>query len=211
MKAPAGIARRVGSIVVAVGAVLTTALSTAGCATGQHAATAEETPAIDGAIGTVGSIDLRGVGILAPDSGAASYPQGANAAMTLAIVNTSTKPDTLTSITSPAASGWVLLDGNTTLLPVAPSSSGTSTGPPVVGAVPPQVVTIEPGRSVAFALPSSTQSLFLTGLKQQLYTASSVPVTFSFQTAGAITITVPVQLTQAPGSSTLPAPSGAPE
>lgn len=211
MKAPAGIARRVGSIVVAVGAVLTTALSTAGCATGQHAATAEETPAIDGAIGTVGSIDLRGVGILAPDSGAASYPQGANAAMTLAIVNTSTKPDTLTSITSPAASGWVLLDGNTTLLPVAPSSSGTSTGPPVVGAVPPQVVTIEPGRSVAFALPSSTQSLFLTGLKQQLYTASSVPVTFSFQTAGAITITVPVQLTRAPGSSTLPAPSGAPE
>ena len=151
------------------------------------------------------------MGILAPDSGAASYPQGANAAMTLAIVNTSTKPDTLTSITSPAASGWVLLDGNTTLLPVAPSSSGTSTGPPVVGAVPPQVVTIEPGRSVAFALPSSTQSLFLTGLKQQLYTASSVPVTFSFQTAGAITITVPVQLTQAPGSSTLPAPSGAPE
>ena len=127
MKAPAGIARRVGSIVVAVGAVLTTALSTAGCATGQHAATAEETPAIDGAIGTVGSIDLRGVGILAPDSGAASYPQGANAAMTLAIVNTSTKPDTLTSITSPAASGWVLLDGNTTLLPVAPSSSTSST------------------------------------------------------------------------------------
>ncbi|MDT4996774.1 MAG: hypothetical protein QOD45_842 [Pseudonocardiales bacterium] len=211
MKAPAGIAGRVGSIVVAVGAVLTTALSTAGCATGQHAATAEETPAIDGAIGTVGSIDLRGVGILAPDSGAASYPQGANAAMTLAIVNTSTKPDTLTSITSPAASGWVLLDGNTTLLPVAPSSSGTGTGPPVVGAVPPQVVTIEPGRSVAFALPSSTQSLFLTGLKQQLYTASSVPVTFSFQTAGEITITVPVQLTPAPGSSTLPAPSGAPE
>jgi copper(I)-binding protein len=211
VKAPAGIAGRVGSIVVAVGAVLTTALSTAGCATGQHAATAEETPAIDGAIGTVGSIDLRGVGILAPDSGAASYPQGANAAMTLAIVNTSTKPDTLTSITSPAASGWVLLDGNTTLLPVAPSSSGTGTGPPVVGAVPPQVVTIEPGRSVAFALPSSTQSLFLTGLKQQLYTASSVPVTFSFQTAGEITITVPVQLTPAPGSSTLPAPSGAPE
>lgn len=211
MKAPAGIARRVGSVVVAVGAVVTTALSTAGCATGQHAATAEETPAIDGAIGTVGSIDLRGVAILPPDSGAASYPQGGNAAMTLVIVNTSTKPDTLTSISSPAASGWVLLDGNTTLLPVAPSSSGTSTGPPVVGAVPPQVVTIAPGHGVSFALASSTQSVFLTGLKRQLYTASSVPVTFTFQSAGAITITVPVQLTPTPGSSTLPAPSGAPE
>lgn len=211
MKAPAGIARRVGSVVVAVGAVLTTAFSTAGCATGQHAATAEETPAIDGAIGTVGPIDLRGVAVLAPDTGATSYPQGSNAAMTAVIVNTSTKPDTLTSISSPAATGWVLLDGSTTLLPVAPSSSGTSSGPPVVGAVPPQVVTIPPGRSVAFALPSSTQSLFLTGLKQQLYTASSVAVTFTFQAAGAITITVPVQLTPTAGSSTLPAPSGAPE
>jgi copper(I)-binding protein len=211
VKAPAGIARRVGSAVVAVGAVLTTALSTAGCATGQHAATAEETPAIDAAIGTVGSIELRGVAILPPDTGATSYPQGSNAAMTLVIVNSSTKPDTLSSISSPAATSWVLLDGNTTLLPVAPSSSATSTGPPVVGAVPPQVVTIPPGRGVSFALPSSTQSLFLTGLKQQLYTASSVPVTFAFQSAGAITITVPVQLTPTPGSSTLPAPSGAPE
>jgi copper(I)-binding protein len=210
VKASAGIARRVGSAVVVVGAVLTTALSTAGCATGQHAATAEETPAIDAAIGTVGSIALRGVAILAPDTGATSYPQGSNAAMTLVIVNTSTRPDTLSSISSPAATSWVLLDGNTTLLPVAPSSA-TSTGPPVVGAVPPQVVTIPPGRSVSFALPSSTQSLFLTGLKQQLYTASSVPVTFTFQSAGAITVTVPVQLTPTPGSSTLPAPSGAPE
>jgi periplasmic copper chaperone A len=211
VKAPAGIARRVGSVAVVVGAVLTTALSTAGCATGQHAATAEETPAIDGAIGAVGPIDLRGVAILPPDSGAASYPQGSNVAMTLVIANTSTNADTLTSVSSPAASGWVLLDGTTTLLPVAPPTSVASTGPPVVGAVPPQVVTIPPRHSVAFALPSSTQSLFLTGLKQQLYTASSVPVTFSFQTAGAITITVPVQLTAAPGSSTLPAPSGAPE
>jgi copper(I)-binding protein len=211
VKAPAGIARRVGSAVAVVGAVLTTALSTAGCATGQHAATAEETPAIDAAIGTVGSIALRGVAILAPDTGATSYPQGSNAAMTLVIVNTSTRPDTLSSISSPAATSWVLLDGNTTLLPVAPSSSAASTGPPVVGAVPPQVVTIPPGRSVSFALPSSTQSLFLTGLKHQLYTASSVPVTFTFQSAGAITITVPVQLTPTPGSSTLPAPSGAAE
>jgi periplasmic copper chaperone A len=211
VKAPAGIARRVGSAVVVVGAVLTTALSTAGCATGQHAATAEETPAIDAAIGTVGSIALRGVAILAPDTGATSYPQGSNAAMTLVIVNTSTRPDTLSSISSPAATSWVLLDGNTTLLPVAPSNGATSTGPPVVGAVPPQAVTIPPGRSVSFALPTSTQSLFLTGLKQQLYTASSVPVTFTFQSAGAITITVPVQLTPTAGSSTLPAPSGAPE
>jgi hypothetical protein len=171
------------------------ALLSAGCAAGQHAATAEETPAIDGAAGTnVGNIQIRSVSIAAPSSGT-SYPAGANADLIVTFVNNGAQADHLTGIASTNITGWTTFASAAdadeaaadaaiqaatagSSAPESPADSGSAAGSDSTSASgsassspssspngSSQSVTIPPGTAVAFGVPSTQQVLVLEGIK----------------------------------------------
>lgn len=87
-----------------------------------------------------------------------------------------------------------------------PSATPSSSAPS--GAQDGAVLDIAPNSQLGFALPGSTIQLMLTGLTRTLYTAATVPITFTFAKAGPVTINVPVQISGIAGSSTVPQLSG---
>jgi copper(I)-binding protein len=222
--------RRVTGAVAALGAVLLTA----SCAAGQNAATSQDKPAIDGSYASVRGMDLRGVAVLTPPAGSTAYLLGQDAPLTMVIINNGTSTDTLMSISSSVASGFQVVNGNMLALPSATdivpvpaatsgsgssstsgspstSSSSASASPSASTAAtpqPPATVQIPAGGSVSFGLSNSTQSLFLTSLRSAVYSAATISLTVTFQNAGSVTFEVPVQLSAAPNSSTIPLPSG---
>jgi copper(I)-binding protein len=225
VKAKASIARRMGIGLVATCA----ALLTASCAAGQHAATANESPAIDGTSGLVGSIHLAAVALKAPP--VSCYLPGGDAALTLVIVNVGHSADTLSTVSSPRFKSAIVAaspDDAASYLQAepgtgscAPTPSGSASSPAVV--VPPsqplpapaKPQSIAPGQSLQLGVTDtgadapSGPVVVLRGLTGgALYAGTSIPVTFSFADAGDVTLTVPVQLSVAPNSSTIPAASG---
>jgi copper(I)-binding protein len=222
VKAKASIARRMGIAVVAVSATLLTA----SCAAGQHAATANETPAIDGTSGQIGSIHLAAVALKAP--AVSCYLPGADAALTLIIVNAGNADDTLANVSSPRfkstlvaataddAAAYTQANAGTGSCAAVPSGSTSSSTVVVAPSQPlpspagPQ--NIAAGESLQLGLTdtgtdtSTKPVVVLTGLTGgALYPGESIPVTFSFTNAGDVTLTVPVQLSVAPNNSTIPA------
>lgn len=205
MKAQPPIARRIG---IALLAVCATALTS--CAAGQYAQTAYQTPAIDGlAKAKVGSLELRGVAVLTPPNGI-SYAEGDDAQVTLAIVNVGQTDDTLTSVSTPAADGYTIeaQASGAASDSAAPSSTASSGAAPSGSASGASSIAIPPGQSVTFSSPVADNKLVLTGLKQKVFPGTSIQITFTFAKAGAITATVPVQLSEDTGSSTIPAETG---
>lgn len=166
-----------------VGATLIALLCTAGCSTGQIAETAQETSAVAGVNAQVGSIDLRDVGIAAPQNGL--YRAGENAPLTFTLVNNGGSADTLTSISTDAASS------------VAISGGGITVGPNQ--AVP---VGNRPGDTGSH----SSQTVTLHALTGEFRPGQSVTVTFLLKNAGKITFAVAVD---APITA-VPQPSGTP-
>lgn len=160
---------------VAVSLLACAALLTSACAAGQHAQTAEQTPAMDAAGGAIGTIQLHAVAIAAPPNGP-SYSSGQDAVLDLVIVNTGTSDDTLTGISTSAAS--------------AVSTGGGSFSP----------ITIPAGQSKPFGVQPDDQEIVLTGLTKTLFPSNQVPITFTFGSAGPVTITVPVALAAPPSS-----------
>lgn len=208
-------------------AVVITALLTAACAQGQHAQTAKERPAIDGVNGDVGVIALRNVSIAAP-TGAASYPAGAAAELSLVIVNSGTSDDNLVSITTPGAAAVSAFGSASDAAPAlgatpgatdsaAPSDSSSpgstssspsasqSSSPPTASALP-FPLAIPAGQRASFGISDTDKVLVITGLLKQLFPANQITITFTFQNAGAVTLTVPVRLST-PTSSPLVIPS----
>lgn len=186
MNALPAIARRIGIGLVAVCAVL----SSSSCAAGQHAHTANETPALDGSSAYLGAIQLHAVAILAPKG--ASYPVGSDAQLTLIIVNDGRSPDSLTQVSSPRFQSAQL-----------PSSAAQRT--------------IAAGQSVPINVAntgtdtSGQATLSLHGLTGgALFPGESVPVTFTFADAGTAKLTVPVQLSVVAPNASVPKPSGTP-
>ena len=198
------------------------ALALSACAAGKKAPTSEESPAIDAVGASVGKMLLREVSVAAPVNGP-SLPSGGNAELKLVIVNNGTQDDELTSVTSTAA-GSVQLLGSAAAGSLVPSSSAsssdssstgssespTATGsssagssssaPGSAGGTAFTPVTVPAGQRVAFGIGDAGQVLALTGLTNALYPATLVPVTFTFQNAGSVTVQVPVELTSGPVS-----------
>lgn len=191
-----GLTRRVASRLGL--AVLATAL-TAGCAAGQLAQTSEQKASLDGTNATVGQIGLRGLAIAAP-AGGPSYDTGAAAALDVVLVNSGSKADKLTSVTSSAFGGWgsySAADAKTAQAAGASAAAGT------------QSIALEPGARVPYGVPDAKNVLLLLKSTGKLYPGTSVPITFTFASAGTITVTVPVKLSDGGGTLTVPAPSGA--
>jgi copper(I)-binding protein len=220
VKDKASIARRIGLGVAALGATLLTA----SCAAGQHAASAQEHPSINGTNAEVGSIDLRAVAVVAPSS--QCYRPGADAPLTMSIVNTGRQPDSLTGVSSPRFSSYTVAKTADDLAPASgtgdcaspsASASGSASSAPAQPAAAPQ--TVAPGKALQLGLMDTGTTdpgvptapiVVLSGLKGgPLYPGESIPVTFSFADAGQVTLQIPVQLSAAPNNSVIPSvPNG---
>ncbi|HET6876574.1 MAG TPA: hypothetical protein VFH38_03510 [Jatrophihabitans sp.] len=237
-------APRVSAGRLRIGLAVAAALLASACAAGQQAQTADEKPTLDGTNADVGAIALRAIAIEAPTQ--VSYKPGDDAPISIVLVNSSSKPDTLTSVRSSAASGWagynsappvavtssvpapVSTSPATTSSPV-PASSTTATGTatstktatPAVSSTPTRVhhhtksapaapaalhsITIPAASRVSFGVPETEKVLLLTGMKRSLYPGEAIEITFTFATAGSVTVDVPVALTETPPEQTVQA------
>jgi len=222
--------RRIGVGLVLAGA----ALVSAGCAAGQHAATADEQSTMDGVNGDVGKIALRGVAIVAP-TGTPAYAPGSDVALKIVIINNSGAADSLVDIKTSLASGWAnfstaadaqaVIDADqagaeatstAASSSAASSSSSASTSPSSSPsssssspAAPPlpigtQSVDLPPGVNVGFGTPTSTGAILIEGLTATVYPAQTITITFTFKTAGSVTLQVPVQITDGAHGATVP-------
>ncbi len=135
----------------------------AGCAAGQVSQTADAISTVDGARATVGQIELRDVSFEAP--GAEGWAAGDDVRLQFFAVNSDpVEADELVSVTSGSFDG----------------ESGQS--------LP---VEIPAGQSVDFR-DTAGETVELTGLADQLYSSVRVDVTFTFERAGEVTVSVPV-------------------
>lgn len=156
--------------IVVCGAV---ALTLAGCGAGQVAQTASQVAAVDGANGDLDALALRDVLLPYPEDRNGTYPAGSNVPVQLTIVNQTARTDTLVSVSTPAAPR-VLVQG-TTAIPAGRSVSG-DTGPSL------PISPLDKGR-LRIELLDTTRAL-RPGL--------NIELTFVFQDAGAVTLSVPM-------------------
>jgi copper(I)-binding protein len=175
VRSRAGVATAVATASAAVGALLLT-----GCAAGQQVQTLKVRGANDGTNIGIGDIAVRGVGVMPPPSGTA-YKKGSSAKLSVVLVNVGRTPDTLTSVTSSAFTGWS-----------TSSSSGTSSS---------HQVSVPANSRVSFGVPDSKSVLTVSGLAASLYPGQSINIRFTFAKAGSVTVATPVQLTPSPGTA----------
>ena len=138
-------------------------LTVSGCAAGQYSQTADQVAAIDGANGIIGDLTVLNAR-LAPTA-SEDYPAGSNARVLFYISNDSINPDTLSGVSTPAATS-VRVAGDAVL----------------------------PGQSlVDFATDTGTQ-VIVTGFLQDQYYGVSIPMTFSFRNSGSLTLNIPIEI-----------------
>ena len=140
-----------------------------GCGVGRDPQTYRTRTTQDASNSQVGDLALRNVGIEPPPAGASELAMGADAQATLAIVSTSADKDTLTSVSTPAASSTALVDGSGHEVPTIAIAANGTTGYGDFGIV-------------------------LHGLTKALRPGMYVDMTFVFQGNGTVTFKVPVKV-----------------
>jgi hypothetical protein len=211
----AGRARRNRIGVLGLAGAALVALS--GCAAGQYAQTADETPAIDGVAVDIGTMNVRAVAVVAPSQ--PSYPQGGSAPLQLVLVNAGQQPDTLRTVTTDVASGVTFYpsvaamqsalgistptssgatsaasSSGTSAASSSPSSTSGRAGPTLSG------ITVQPTQRVSIGIVDTDPAIVLTGLTKPLFPAQSFRITFGFANSGSGTFAVAVHLGQAPSN-----------
>ncbi len=146
----------------AVAVLAAASLALAGCGAGQYAQSVNVQAAMLGANGQVGDLSTLNVRLAPIEQ--EKYPAGSDARVLLYLSNDGINPDTLTSVSSPAA------------------QSVQITGDPVI-----------PGQTLVDLSGDSGRQITLSGLVQDLYYGVSIPMTFSFANAGNLTINVPIE------------------
>ncbi|MCP3799959.1 hypothetical protein NLX83_11900 [Allokutzneria sp. A3M-2-11 16] len=218
MVAPAGSPRtsRLRMVPAAVG--LGVALVVAGCSAGQFTQTDQQVAAVNGAFGQTkdGAIALREAELAFPSE--KYYTAGTDAPLKVTIVNQGTKADKLVKV-SAAGAGEVKISGSTDLpagfalngkvleRAATPKSStpGSTTGAPssttgagattTPSASGQSSAPVRPTTSAAAStgtLSVSTVELVVTALGKDLRPGQTIPVTFTFQNAGQVTLQVPI-------------------
>jgi hypothetical protein len=113
---------------------------------------------------------------------------------------TSTSPTTSAPATSSSAdSGGA--SGTSSSSAAAPTSSAPALP---AGA---KTVTIAPNSRVSWGVPDAAGALLLKGIKSRVYPGSAIRLTFTFTRAGSVRVTVPVAITDTPGTAVVPGPS----
>lgn len=170
------------------GAAALTGLLLSGCGTGQISQTSRQVAAVNGANVTVGSVDLRDVQVAYPTTPAgpdALYRQGGAAPLVATLVNTAPVADRLLSVTSPAAAS-VQIQGDPTM--------------------PQDIALVSPGNLQLSPTNAKRVQLVAEGLTRSVPAGAQIPMTFVFEKAGSVTVTVPTGVPHTAGS-----PGHAPE
>lgn len=170
------------------GAAALTGLLLSGCGTGQISQTSRQVAAVNGANATVGSVDLRDVQIAYPTAPAgpdALYRQGGAAPLVATLVNTAPVADRLLSVTSPAAAS-VQIQGDPSM--------------------PQDIALVSPGNLQLSPTNAKRVQLVAEGLTRPVPAGAQIPMTFVFEKAGSVTVTVPTGVPHTAGS-----PGHAPE
>lgn len=170
------------------GAAALTGLLLSGCGTGQISQTSRQVAAVNGANATVGSVDLRDVQVAYPTAPAgpdALYRQGGAAPLVATLVNTAPVADRLLSVTSPAAAS-VQIQGDPTM--------------------PQDIALVSPGNLQLSPTNAKRVQLVAEGLTRPVPAGAQIPMTFVFEKAGSVTVTVPTGVPHTAGS-----PGHAPE
>lgn len=165
-----------------------TGLLLSGCGTGQISQTSRQVAAVNGANATVGSVDLRDVQVAYPTAPAgpdALYRQGGAAPLVATLVNTAPVADRLLSVTSPAAES-VQIQGDPTM--------------------PQDIALVSPGNLQLSPTNAKRVQLVAEGLTRPVPAGAQIPMTFVFEKAGSVTVTVPTGVPHTAGS-----PGHAPE
>jgi copper(I)-binding protein len=157
-------------------AVLIPAL--AGCEAGAHSPTQQWHQPTEGAAAVVHGISIRNVFVLG-GSLTTNLQAGQSAGLFLALINNSSKPDKLLSITAKGTAASVTLPGGT--------------------------VSINPQKAVLLTGPAP--KVVLTGLTHPLTGGSFINVQMNFQNAGQVTLSVPVMPRAQYYSTFSPAPT----
>jgi copper(I)-binding protein len=161
-----------------------------GCSAGQSAETTTEVSAVNGGSASTQQIDIRNAVFTFP-GGQSSYPAGSALPLSAVLVNNGSQGDRLLRVSSTyARSAQVTGDTN---LPAGRALRATGTPPPTTpptrgGSVP---VTSGPDYDQQ---PTGEPAVTITliGATQQITPGVTIPVTFYFQHAGAITLQVPI-------------------
>jgi periplasmic copper chaperone A len=193
-----------------IGVAVAVALVTSGCGAGQVAATANQRAVEAGTQADAGTIAIRGLLIQPPNGGTPSYKVGAAVPVTAVIVNSGTKADQLTGITSSAFSSWgafqTIGEGDAVAAAAGQAVLTPNPGGPSLP-TPSTNVAIAPGSRVSWGVPDATGELLLMHLKQRLFPGTTVVLTFTFANAGSVDVRVPVGLSSDPNTSVIPAPT----
>lgn len=173
------------------GAALIAAAVLTGCGAGQVASTATQVSNTTGGNAQAGPLALRTVAIAfdgAVEDGAV-YRRGEDAPLNMTVVNEAGEADRLVSASTPLAES-VEISGTTDI------ASGRSL---VVGGDTQQQGAGSPGGApVTTPLPREdepTASVVLVGLRDDVRSGISYPITFTFERAGDVTVAVPVDST----------------
>jgi copper(I)-binding protein len=208
------------------------AVALAGCGAGQITQTDTQLASVDGASATVGQVAVRDTSIVFAESrNAAVHGTGGSAPLQGRIVNFGAVEDKLAGASSPVAASVqvsgspVIASGRTLVItgqaPAAAessapaSASATPSGSAAPSATPSATATSEPTATAAATasaepLPAGTTSttIVLTGLKQDIRPGLTYPVVFRFEKAGEVTVQVPVANSTAPRSASAEGGSG---
>ena len=159
----------------AMGVLLLSPIALAACSAGQVAQTATQEQNL-GNSADVGQLHLRALELPYPTGG--EYTSGANARLLGAIASDAATDDTLVSIEGAAFSSVEIVDPSASSTPGTGSSSGSG-------------LTIPAGGTL-FIGNGSGPSVTLVGLSAPVGVGQYVDVTFTFQQAGAVTVSIPV-------------------
>jgi copper(I)-binding protein len=170
-----------GRLLLGAGVLALLIPAIAGCEAGQDAPTLEFHSASFGAHTTFNDIQITNAFVLGAPAGS-TVPSGSSASLFVSLYNRGDNSDTLVSATAPGTATTISLSGGTVTLP-ANAAPVNLTGPQ------PDVV--------------------LENLTKPLRGGSTIPVTFSFQHAGTVTLQVPVEAQSFQGA-TFSAPAATP-
>jgi copper(I)-binding protein len=172
-----------------IAAALIAAAALTGCGAGQVAGTAQQVSNTTGGNAQVGPLALRTVAIAFGEDveGGAVYRRGDDAPINMTVVNEAGEADELLSVSTPIAES-VEVTGTTEIpsgrsLVVGGDTQQQGAGSP--GGAP--VTTPQPREEG-----EPTASIVLVGLREDVRSGISYPITFTFARAGDVTVAVPV-------------------
>ena len=169
-----------GRLLLGAGVLALLIPAIAGCEAGQGAPTLQFHPASSGAQTVFNGIKITNAFVLGAPVGS-TVPSGSSASLFVSLYNSGDSSDTLVSATAPGSAASISLPGGTVPLPA--------------GSVPVNLTGPQP-------------DVVLENLTNPLRGGSSIPVTFSFQHAGQVTLQVPVEAQSYQWSTySAPAPS----